>query len=288
MKKILTLLFAGSFLFSVGTGSALRCLACVPPVSREQMEESTRLLARYSTEYSEKNKAREHNLKLACKRISGTVLPSGKEFSFNERVGERTKKNGFEEATVISCGEYVLGVGGGVCQVSSTLFCCALHAGMKITESRAHSLASSYVPFSLDAMVSRMSDLKFVNASGAPVFFKMRAEKGRVTAELYGLSDGKYYETESVVLYYTLPEEDVVEEGTCDEIVREGKRGVVSESYLLTYDRDGTLLSRRLIRKDSYAPIRGIVRKKKQENQEKVEETEEKTVAFTDILRYNN
>lgn len=296
MKRFAALLLAGSFFFSVMSffvdfAGGFICCGCVSPVTKEQWEESVRLLARYSTEYREENLSRVHNIQLACERVSGAILPAGAEFSFNGRVGERTKENGFLEATVIVCGEYVLGIGGGVCQVSSTLFCAALLAGMEITESRAHSLAVGYIPPSLDAMVSVRSDLKFKNPRAMPVYFKARAEHGVVTAEVYGLPNGKHYETESVVLYQTLPPEDKVEEGECDEIVRESKCGIVSESFLCEYDEAGTLLSRTLIRKDSYAPIQGIRRKKTEqtaENDEKIDENEQKTVAFSKQISYNN
>lgn len=269
MKVVRMLLAMGSFLFFTGSCNELCCFACSPSVSREEMAESARLLTCFSTEYSEENRAREHNLKLACERISGTVLFEQAEFSFNACVGERTKENGFLDAAVISGGEYVLGVGGGVCQVSSTLFCAALLSGMRITESHSHSLAVGYVSPSLDAMVSRLSDLKFVNHSGAPIYIKAEAQNGIVTVAVYGLPNEKRYETESIVLYELLPPEDIVEEGETDEVMRISKKGLVSESYLLIYDQYGCLLSRTLIRKDSYAPIRGVVRKKTQKNMEK-------------------
>jgi len=277
MKKVLSLLLAGSFLFAlVCSGIKLSARGvCVSPVTKEQLQNSVSLLASFSTRYNEENRAREHNLKLACSHLTDAVLAVGGEFSFNERVGERTKENGYLDATVILCGEYVLGVGGGVCQVSSTLFCCALLAGMEITESRAHTLAVGYIPPSLDAMVSKRSDLKFRNGRGHPVYIKARAGGGSVTVEIYGMPDGRSYKTESVVLETLSPPEAEVREGECDETVREEKCGVVSESYLRVYDEKGTLISRTLIRKDSYAPIRGIVLKKTEKTSENEEKTDE-------------
>lgn len=91
--------------------------------------EEEALLSSCTTYFSEENFGRAHNIRLAAERISGIVLSPRESFSFNAAVGERTEENGFAEAPVIEHGEYVLGTGGGVCQVSSTLFHAALEGG---------------------------------------------------------------------------------------------------------------------------------------------------------------
>ncbi len=226
-----------------------------PSVTEETLKKRTRLLSSFTTCFDGDNLPRSHNIALAASRISGTVLNPGEEFSFNGVVGERTAENGFHPAPVIMDGEYVQGVGGGVCQASSTLFGCILRGGLKVRESHPHSLPIGYVPPSLDAMVSSASDLRFYNAYPFPVYLLGRAGRGSVSFFLYGMPDGKKYETESVVLSKIPPGEDEIVEGERG-VLREGKEGVLSESYLLVYDEGGALLSRTRIRRDCYLPTR--------------------------------
>lgn len=237
-----------------------------PQITEQLLRKQTQKLASFTTCFDETNAPRTHNIALAASRISGITLFPGQEFSFNGTVGERTEKNGFEIANVIEGGQFVPGFGGGVCQVSTTLFGAALRAGMKITQSRAHSLSVGYVPPSLDAMVSSVSDLCFVNPFETPVFLLARIFGGSITFTLYGLPDGKRYETESVVLSKIAPPEPEIVEGEEGVITKE-KEGIKSESYLLVYDGSGKLLSRTRIRKDCYAAVRGKIGAGKEETQ---------------------
>lgn len=229
-----------------------------PEVTEEDLRARTLLLSSFTTYFDGDNLPRVHNIRLSSSRISEMVLESGAEFSFNGTVGLRTEENGYQIATVIQNGQFADGVGGGVCQTSTTLFNAALLAGMKITESRAHSLSISYVKPSLDAMVSEYSDLKFVNPYSFPVYLLSKVEGEGVTFEFYGKPDGKRYETESVTLMKMPPPRAIIVEGEEEKLIRAEKEGLASESYLLTYDEKGNLLSRELIRKDSYAAVQGI------------------------------
>lgn len=242
-----------------------------PQITEQLLREQTQKLAAFTTCFDESNVPRSHNISLAASRISGITLAPGQEFSFNGIVGERTEENGFEIANVIEGGQFVPGFGGGVCQVSTTLFGAALRAGMKITQSRAHSLSVGYVPPSLDAMVSTVSDLCFVNPFETPVYLLARIFGGSITFTLYGLPDGKRYETESVVLSKIAPPEPEIVEGEEGVITKE-KEGIKSESYLLVYDESGKLLSRTRIRKDCYAAVRGKIGALSLEDQPFIEE----------------
>ena len=113
---------------------------------------------------------RNTNLTLACKAINGTILAPGDTFSFNEIVGPRTEKKGYQAAPIVGG----MGRGGGICQVSTTLFNVALYGNMKITQRRQHSVAVTYVPMGRDAMIYKTaSDFKFVNDS--PYYIKVVA-----------------------------------------------------------------------------------------------------------------
>ena len=113
------------------------------------------LRAEFSTNYSSSTDARKFNVALASKTLDNTLVDINGEFSFNYTVGERTERRGYKKAKIIVGGEFVDGVGGGVCQVSTTLYNAVLLAGLKIIECHPHSLPVSYVAPSFDAMVNK-------------------------------------------------------------------------------------------------------------------------------------
>ena len=232
----------------------------------------TALRAKFTTDYSNSNENRKDNIRLALKKINGTVLKPDEEFSFNKKVGRRSEQNGFKEAKIIVGGEYVEGVGGGVCQASTTLYNCALRADMKITQARNHSLLSSYVPPSFDAMVnSGSSDLRFVNSGDEPVFIRAYGTDSEAVVEIYGTALPYKIKTESVVLSRSDPPKDQEIVDTEGKYIKEpmrpgeklrvsyGHGAVKSEGYLLYYDAQGKLLERKLIRCDNYSQVAGIV-----------------------------
>lgn len=233
-----------------------------PAVTQEALRARTQKLAAFATRFDASKRERTHNIALACERIAGSVLAPGEVFSFNAAVGARTAENGFLEAPVISGGEYVQGVGGGVCQASTTLMNAALRAGLTVTESRPHSLAVGYVPPSLDAMVSKWSDLKFCNPYPFPVYLTGRCAGGEICFEVYGKPNGMRYETASRILLRIPPPEAEIREGEEDKTVRAEKEGLESESYLLVYNADGALVQKKRLRRDRYAPVQGIYEKK--------------------------
>ena len=131
------------------------------------------LRATFSTDYSKSSAERKHNVGLAAKSLDNVFVDAGGEFSFNKTVGERTYKRGYKSAKIIVNGEFTEGVGGGVCQVSTTLYNAALLAGLEISEVNQHSVAVSYVAPSFDAMVnSGSADLRFINRTHNPVIIR--------------------------------------------------------------------------------------------------------------------
>ncbi|MBO5526178.1 MAG: VanW family protein [Clostridia bacterium] len=229
-------------------------------VTEAELRTNTAKLSAFFTTFDAENRGRSKNIALAASKINGTVLYPHETFSFNRTVGARTEANGFQKAAVIMNGVYTEGVGGGVCQVSTTLYNAALLAGLTVTESRAHSLSVGYVAPSFDAMVSSSSDLKFVNPHDTPVYLSCRVNNGKLTATVYGKSDGRVYECSSTVLSTILPPEEEIVYGEREEVVRRAKSGLISEGYLNVYE-GGKLVERRRIRKDKYQAVRGIIRK---------------------------
>lgn len=215
------------------------------------------LLSSFSTRYDESNEPRSKNIRLACRFLDGVRLGGGETFSFNEVVGERTRERGFFEATVIVKGEFVVGVGGGVCQVSTTVYNGALIAGMGITEVHAHSLKVGYVEPSFDAMVSSFCDLKFVNPGRTPIVLSVDAAAGVLTVRFYGRSDGFTYRTESRTVGVVPQPQPKVVEGETEAVLREGRDGIRSEGYLLKMRR-GRVKKTERIRRDVYAPVQAV------------------------------
>ena len=116
------------------------------------------------TVIKDKEKNRLDNISLACASTTETVLVPGGVFSFNEKTGKRLASRGYKEASVIISGEKSRGIGGGVCQVSTTIYMAAINSGLEVTEIHHHSLPVSYAPQNTDAaVVYGYKDLKIKN-----------------------------------------------------------------------------------------------------------------------------
>lgn len=141
---------------------------------------SEEILASYRTIYYSSSKERKHNIELVSSFLDGTIINAGETFSYNQTTGPRNAKKGYEQAPVISRGEYVLDYGGGVCQVSSTIYAAILtQPNFKVVERKPHGLEVTYLPLKMDATVSYGSiDLKFVNQYEFPVKLNVKSEDG--------------------------------------------------------------------------------------------------------------
>lgn len=219
---------------------------------------------KFSTAFYTSSAERAHNISLAAKKIDGYVILPGETFSFNEVVGKRTSKNGFKDAKVILNGEFTDGVGGGTCQVSTTLYNCALLSDMRIAEVNQHSLPVSYVAPSFDAMVSDTADLKFTNTSDFPVtvhsyiadknlYFYMIGVKGRDIKLVSETLDVIPYKTQIVT-------SDEVTEKT---VKRQGKNGLISQGYIEVFE--GGKAKKIKIRKNTYKALDEIILTPKQD-----------------------
>lgn len=145
------------------------------------------LISSFSTHFSQGNQDRVHNIRLAASVIDGTLVLPDNEFSFNQIVGNTTADLGYRKAPVILRGEIVEGVGGGICQVSSTLYNAVLLAGLDIVERKNHGLPVAYLPPGLDATVAYGSiDLKFFNGRNHAVWIRTFIEGERLSVKLYG------------------------------------------------------------------------------------------------------
>lgn len=153
------------------------------------------LLSQYSTSYSTKNQKRTTNLRLAANKINGTVLMPGETFSYNKVVGERTIAAGYQEAPIYVSGKVVDGLGGGICQITTTLYNAVVYANLEIVERSNHQFVPSYAPASRDATVVYGSiDFKFKNKRNYPIKILCSVQNGIANFQIYGLKTDNDYE----------------------------------------------------------------------------------------------
>ena len=229
--------------------------------------------AEFTTTFDD-NPGRECNIGLALESFDGLVVDDGKVVSFNTVVGPRLSARGYKEAKIIIDGEFVPGIGGGVCQVSTTVFNAVLRAGLRILESHNHSLPISYVPLGLDAMVSSQADLKFQNTTGSPIYIATRVvdkgPKNTATVTIYGKRPDHVYKPRSEVEVLAIKTEVRGEQPTVavhgrmnfchetgrywhydEQIIESGRNEKIATAYVDIY-RDGELVDTRRIRKSRY------------------------------------
>lgn len=157
-----------------------------PALKKDSSGSYSHELSTYTTYYLATNTTRTVNINNAVKRLNNIVIPDGATFSFNQVVGKRTVLAGYQEAKVVEGDEFVDGLGGGICQVSSTIFQAALRANLDITVRACHSLEISYVPLGGDATVQWNSqDFQFKNNSGSDIKLKVSSNNGELVCSIY-------------------------------------------------------------------------------------------------------
>jgi vancomycin resistance protein YoaR len=219
----------------------------LPTVTAAHLGAINTLLASYSTGLGSSSRNRRHNIRVACAAIDGTVLLPGEVFSYNEIVGPRTERAGFRTAPVIIHGELVPGTGGGICQVSTTLYNVALLGDLKIVRRSHHEFPVHYVPPGRDATVAYGSlDLRFANSLPGPVALDVKTAGSRVVVHLYGTAACKR-DVQLVSSRVTRTRPRAAAGGGPP---RPGKRVTVTRMVR----RDDGTVRREVISHDSYAP----------------------------------
>jgi vancomycin resistance protein YoaR len=151
------------------------------------IDDISTVLGHHLTKFPVTDRDRNFNLKLAASKLNGVVLKPGEEWSFNDTVGERSEKEGYKIAHVITAGEMVDGLAGGTCQISTTLFGAAFFAGIDIVKTTNHSRPSAYTPLGFDAtVVWPNTDLKLKNPYDFPVVIHYRVANGEALVEILG------------------------------------------------------------------------------------------------------
>ncbi len=142
-------------------------------------------LTEATTDIIDKGENRVNNILLACQKISGIKISPGEEFSFNKITGRKTAKNGYKTAPILVDGEKSYGIGGGVCQVSTTIYMAAISGGFKITEHHNHSENVAYAPKGMDAtVVYGVKDFRFINNTEDDIYIYTWVENEKVYAKI--------------------------------------------------------------------------------------------------------
>ena len=242
----------------------------MPAVSSDLAENGLQLIAEYSTDLSESSSDRCSNVQLALSKFNGYEVKPGESVSFNAVVGPRTILQGFKEATVYYGDTVTNGVGGGVCQASSTLYGAILMAGMDVTERDHHSLIVGYCQSSMDAAVSDKQDFVFMNHTDYTIYIYTNViNKVKATVYVYGNRPDYRIELVSTITQNNIknPASDIREDKTGEVayydtdivLVKEGKLGRKSKLERLYYDwNTNALVDKELISEDYYAGERDI------------------------------
>jgi len=223
------------------------------------------LISSFTTKFDAGNIPRSSNIRLAAKFIDGALVPPGGNFSFNETVGERTESKGFREAGVYINGKVDTGIGGGICQVSTTLYNSVLLADLPVVERSNHSLTVPYVPLSRDAAVSWGSqDFKFSNNTEHYILIHCRTTNNTITFELYGTKGNKTVELISTTLSKTRAPVQYINDETQpfgkEEVIDRGHDGFQSQLVKKVYV-DGKPISSELVSKDKYIPAFKVIKR---------------------------
>ena len=213
-----------------------------------------------STLFNPQDENRAYNISLAAQKIDNFLLTPASIFSFNQVVGEASAKDGFKEAPIIVNGQFVMGAGGGICQVSSTLYNAALKAGLTIVERHNHGLPVAYLPPGLDATVAYdYLDLKFKNNLQTNLLIHSNIADNRLNVFLFG--DPKEVQEIKIITrnQKSIPppvhfRNSKDKPASYREKIQEGKPGISVEVYRIIYNR-GKEIERELLSKDLYSPV---------------------------------
>ena len=222
-------------------------------------------LATFTTRYNSGDADRTTNLNIACRKINGKVVLAGDTFSYNKALGARTASAGYKNAKVYENGEVVDGIGGGICQISSTLYNAILMANLETVERRNHQFVPSYVTAGRDAtVVYGMTDFKFKNTRQFPIRIVASAQGGIATVSIYGIKEeNEYTFSFSTKTVASIPfNTQYVDDGSIpvgtEKVKQNGANGLKTETYI-TKMLNGKVISTKLLSRDTYDAMTKII-----------------------------
>lgn len=223
-------------------------------------------LAQYSSNFASSAQNRVDNINLAAQSINSVVLMPGESFSFNGSVGERTKARGYKEAHAYAAGEVVDQVGGGICQVSSTLYNAVLLSNLQIVERRCHQMTVAYVPLGRDATVDwGTQDFRFSNNTDYPIRIEAGTSGKNLNIAIIGTKTDKSLKVDIQTQTLSTIEPPVKEQEDPTlpkgerKVVKQGSRGYVVDAYRVVYS-NGQEVSREKLRQSTYNPTATTVK----------------------------
>lgn len=237
-------------------------------VTAESLSSINSKISSFSTEFgSISSQERANNIRLATESINGKVVMPGDTFSFNDTVGQRTAEKGYEAAPVIIGNQVDSGLGGGICQVSTTLYNAVLRANIKPVERSHHTLPSHYVPLGMDATVDYGNlDYKFTNTLKYPIYIASDASGNDVTFTIYSNSSLTATSVDiTSEVYQTLQPQTQYQD---DSTIPVGQTQVVQNPYtgykVKVYKnviQNGNAVSHEVISDDFYKPVNGVIKR---------------------------
>lgn len=244
----------------------LPILESVPQVTVDKLKEEgiERKIAEFTTSFTTSGEGRSHNVAAAAKALNDTLLMPDEVFDYDKIVNLAEKKYGWKEAPVILKGKLTPGIGGGICQVSSTLYNAVLMAGLDIVERRNHSLVVHYLPAGLDATYAEgYINFRFRNSTGKQLLIRTVVEKKKLTIKLFGtLPDNVEYRAERKEIKVNPPKTVYVANDTLtlgkQDTVQKGEPGYVVETYLVKLV-DGAVAERRKLSRDTYRATDALI-----------------------------
>ncbi|WP_373205890.1 VanW family protein [Clostridium tertium] len=247
-------------------------------VKAEDLNKITGKISGYSSSYKDTGDGRVKNMQIATQIVNGTIVMPGEEFSYNELIGDTTPDKGYEKANTYVGNEIVPDYGGGICQISTTLYRAAMRANLRSTERMNHSLTVSYSEPGLDATVANgVIDYKFKNSYDFPVYIQGYVGGGTASFNIYGNVEamgGKTYELVNEVHEKYNPEvkyeDDPTMEAGTEKVGSYGMPGYKASSYQITY-KNGVEVDREFIATDVYLTTDTVIKRgtKKKETPQK-------------------
>lgn len=227
----------------------------------EQLSQVNDLLGTYTTSFSTSGTNRANNVINGCSKLNGIVLLPGEELSAYQTISPFTQDNGYYLAGSYSNGQVVESFGGGICQVTSTLYNAVLLAELDVTERNNHSMVVTYVPKSADAAIAESSgkDFKFVNSTEYPIYIEGITQDKKITFNIYGVEtrpENRKVEYVSEVLSETVPEDMIIADssrGIGSFSTESAHIGYTARLWKVVYE-DGEEVSRDIVNNSRYAP----------------------------------
>ncbi|NFA59848.1 VanW family protein [Clostridium sporogenes] len=237
-------------------------------IKKKQLETVNSNISSYTTNYgSISSPQRANNIEISTKAINATLLMPAESFSFNNTVGARTAERGYQGAPVIVGNKIESGLGGGICQVSGTLYNAMLKANINATERVRHTFPSTYVPIGMDATIDYGNiDYKFKNTLKYPIYIEGITDGANVIFNIYSNSSlkNKTYNISSEIYETVTPKEQYIDDSNIPlgktEIVQDAHTGYKVKVYKSTVEND-SVVKKELLYTDFYKPVDKIIKR---------------------------